>query len=474
MSVSFELEMRGLSSDGRAVGRTDEGLAVFVRGALPGQRVLVQMTRRKKSFAEAEVLSVIRHAEGERPAPCRHATECGGCPWQCLPYPMQLRWKKRIVADALNRIGHLGLSEDAVPEPLFASDGNAPAEWHCRNKMEFCFSQEDGQTVLGMRARSSHRAFNARHCLLQTPRTMAVLNELRELCAAHGLSAAPESTSSSRDTRAVLRYAVIREPRAGGCVLEMITLPAPSLAGIFRNIGEALLSSSCGVTGFIHSMRAARAAVAYGEKTVLALGQSEFRETLHINGRETSFHLGHASFFQVNTPAAELLYNTAVSMAGELFAPSPQWGDSCWDIYCGVGGLALSIAPHFSRVYGVEISSQAARLAAANAEANGMRHGTFLFESGNASSIKHAFKKYGAPDLLVTDPPRAGMDPDVTAAILKYLPPRLLLISCDPATLARDLALLVPAYALHAIQPVDIFPQTPHVETVVSMSRVDR
>ncbi|MBR4423886.1 MAG: TRAM domain-containing protein, partial [Mailhella sp.] len=175
MQDMLEIEAESLSSDGRAVGRTPEGIAVFVRGALPGQRVLARVARRRKSFIEAEAERVLRHADGERPPACPHAAECGGCPWQRMPYAEQLRWKRRIVLDALNRIGRLALPPQAVPEPLFARDGATPAEWRFRNKMEFCFAEDDGKTVLGLRARASRSAFDVRRCLLMPPSAMDVL-----------------------------------------------------------------------------------------------------------------------------------------------------------------------------------------------------------------------------------------------------------------------------------------------------------
>ncbi len=469
----LEIEAERLSSDGRAVGRTPEGIAVFIRGALPGQRVLARAVQRKRNFIEAEAVRVMRPASGERPPACPHAGGCGGCPWQCLPYREQLRWKRSIVVDALNRIGHLGLPSQAVPEPLFARDGTAPAEWRFRNKMEFCFAEEDGQTLLGLRARASRRVFDVRQCLLMPPRAMDVLEELRRLCAAQGLRAAPDrpSAPSAGGKLSVLRFAVVRMPRAGGCLLELITLPAPHLADAFRTIGKALLSSPCGITGFVHSVRASRSAVASGEKTVLTLGGPGLEEVLHIGGRSLTFRLGHASFFQVNTSAAEILYGTAERMAGEMFGGKEPWGQDCWDIYCGVGGLALTFAPHFKRIFGMEISRQAAGLAGDNAALNGLPAGSCRFAAGDASALERSFAGQGVPDLLVTDPPRAGMDPQTTASILRHRPPHLLLVSCDPATLARDLALLAPSYALRAIQPVDLFPQTPHVETVCALER---
>ncbi len=475
VSDSIELEIQSLSPDGRAVAKTADGLAVFVRGALPGQRILAQILKRKKNFAEAETLAVLQSSPRERPAPCLHASRCGGCPWQKMPSEDQLFWKKDILFQALKRIGRLSMEKDAIADPLHPFANGKPLEWGCRNKMEFCFAADkEGALVLGLRQRASHDVTDIRSCLLQTQRTMDVLSELRRLCASHGLSAAPQKTAvRGVQAGAILRFAVIREPVQGGCLAELITLPSPSRQKTLAAIGKQLLESGCGATGFVHSERADPAAVAYGTPR-FSCGSTALFETLVIEGRPLTLQMGHSSFFQVNSRAAELLYNAAAAAAKKSFDAQEQiWGSQCWDIYCGAGGLALSLAPHFRTIRGLEISAEAVELARKNAAASFPAGHAFHFEAGDAALLESFFSRFGCPDLLVTDPPRAGMDPQTTRSILKHLPPRLLLISCDPGSLARDLGLLSSAYRIESIQPVDLFPQTPHVETVVSMSRTN-
>ena len=490
---ALELTLHGFSPDGRTVGRTEEGLTVFVQGGVPGQRVLVRLTGVKKRLAEGELAEVLATAPEERPAPCPHAALCGGCPWQNLPYSGQLHWTGRIVEDALRRIGRLELPEGVLRPvlcPAPDTDGNAH-EWGTRSKMEFAFDTDrEGRTRLGLRSRASRSVVEVEHCLLQTPRTMAVLAALRKLCAELDLHAAPaaehprarqslrgQNQKFSRSVRQndILRFAVIREPRNGGCLVELITLPSPQEARRVRQLGEALMTGPWGVTGFVHSIRTAPAPVAYGESTVFTLGDCSLTETLSRQGRDVEFRLDHNSFFQVNTRAAELLYDTAADLARTLFpnTDGERWGAQCWDIYCGVGGLALTLAPHFDTVFGLEAVAPAIALAKANAEALGGET-RFTFEAGDAAALESCFKRFGKPDLLVTDPPRAGMDERTVQALLKHRPPRLILVSCNPATLARDLALLAPSYEINAVQPVDLFPQTPHIETVVSLRRKER
>ena len=476
---ALELDLHGLSPDGRTVGRSSDGMTVFVRGGLPGEHVLVRLTGIRKRMAEAELIRILRRSPEERPAPCPHAEACGGCPWQCLPYGGQLEWKKKLVQDALLRIGRLHLPDEAV-RPVLSCGENA--EWGYRNKMEFAFGRgEHGETLLGLRSRGSRSVTEVTSCRLQTARTMTVLAAVRDLCRKYNLHAAVSERAPQRSSTRkaafssavrqndILRFLVVREPCDGGCLVELITLPSPQEAVTLKKLGRELLDGPAGVTGFVHSTRTNPADVAYGEQTVLALGETELAETLHLQGRDVTFTLDHNSFFQVNSRAAELLYNTAADLASLLFDAGRDFrGRECWDIYCGVGDLALTMAPHFSRVCGLESVAQAVKLAAVNAERAGTDT-SFRFECGDAAHLERCFRREGVPDLLVTDPPRAGMDEKTVRSILEHRPQRLVLVSCNPATLARDLAMLAPAYCIRAVQPVDLFPQTPHVETVVSL-----
>ena len=456
-----ELELSGVTHDGRAVARPGDGPVVFVQGGLPGQRVLARLTAVKKRLAEARLLELITPAADERPAPCPHAAECGGCTWQSLPYPAQLIWKRRLLTDALIRIGHVAEAE-LLTRPTLPSPANAfgPGEWRYRNKMEFAFAPgPDGLPRLGLRRRASHEVVEVDRCLLQTERTMRVLAALRGLIRARSLSAGQTGKPDA------LRFAVIREPGTDphACVVELITGPALSASAV-TELGHALLSGPWGVSGFIHSTRTAPSDLACGEKTALVLGRADLAESLKVDGHTDPlrFALGHNAFFQVNTRAAELLYSSAVRLAAEYGGLSGEKKGSCWDLYCGVGGLALSLAPHFGTVLGLESVPAAVELARRNAAA----FPYCRFECADAGRVGEYFRRLGTPDLLSADPPRAGLDPRVVRALLRAQPPRLLMVSCNPATLARDVAGLAPAYELKAVQPVDLFPQTPHVESL--------
>ena len=492
-----ELVLTGFTHDGRCVARREGEAVVFVRGGLPGQRVLARLDsenpKKGGRFLEADLVSVLDSVPddmgGERPAPCPHAAECGGCPWQTMPYAGQLVWKERLLTDALARIGRLRIPRlpgnmyeavDAlarigrlrIPTPLFRPIIPSVKEWGYRNKMEFAFAPDvEKGIVLGLRRRNSRDVVEVPSCMLAAPRMMRAYDALREATRSSGLKAWDGK-------QGLLRHAVLRE--AGELLLvELICAPATEeeQTGV-RLIGEKLLSSGL-ADGFVHSERRARADIAYGERTLHRAGKTFLTETLNLPHDNTlRLRLGHDSFFQVNTDTAARLYGEALLMALEFSVgmedSSPQLHKknnlhTCWDVYCGVGGLALTMAPYFDRVLGLESVAPAVELARKNA--NELTH--VRFECADAARLGEYFRRFGTPDLLVCDPPRAGMDEKTTQAILRARPEHLILVSCNPATLARDLARLAggekATYELLAARPVDMFPHTPHVECVTAL-----
>ena len=482
-TTDTELVLTGFSHDGRCVARREGEPVVFVSGGLPGQRILARVAPQRagsgKRMLEAELVRVLAPVPGdmggERPAPCPHAEDCGGCPWQALPYTGQLVWKERLLMDALVRIGKLRLPSHIL-RPIIASS----AEWGFRNKMEFAFAPGvEERPLLGLRRRNSREVVEISSCLLASPRMMAAFCFLREAIQRSSLNA-------WNGRNGLLRHAVLRE--AGGALLvELITAPAKERdTARIRSLGEELVASGM-VDGFAHSVRQAKSEVAYGESTPFSTGKTALTEIVDLPrtpGGHTEplrLQLGHASFFQVNGPMASKLYGEALTMALEALegtanhVPGKQWKagagklPSCWDIYSGVGGLALSMAPYFERVLGLETVAPAVRLARQNAAAFPQAR----FECADAARLGEYFRRFGPPDLLVCDPPRAGMDGKTTQAILRARPRCLVLVSCNPATLARDLAQLTVGdaapYEILAVRPVDMFPQTPHIECVVSL-----
>lgn len=462
------LDLTAFSHDGRSIGRIaiDEqsepqpeaqGMVVFVQGGLPGQRALVKLTRVKSRMAEATLLDVLSAAPDERPMPCPHGSECGGCPWQAMPYAEQCRWKEQLVRDALKRIGNITLP-DEICQPIIPS----PQEWGYRNKMEFAFAPgPNQQPILGLRRRGSRGIVEVEHCQLQSPLTMRVLALVREQMKFTDLPAW-ESTDGGRPGQqtggaGIWRFLVVRTPASGGCVAEIITAPAPRHYQAIQAMGERLLTLEPQLTGFVHSVRRAPTDVAYGEESICKLGACALHEDVCVNGHTVHLQLEHNAFFQVNTAAAEQLYQ-AVYQAAKL-----DGSEYVCDVYCGVGGLALSLAPFAKQVLGLEQSAKAVQLAKENAA----DHSHLSFEMADAAYIGKYFRRQ-LPDVVVADPPRAGLAPEMIASLIKYKPRKLVLVSCNPATLARDLAQLLP-YQITSFQTLDLFPQTPHCECVVSL-----
>lgn len=435
----LELRVDALVSDGRGLGRHD-GVVVIVEGALPGQLVRAEIVKVQKSIAEAELADVLERSPDEQEPPCPHAGRCGGCAWQSLAYEKQLGWKERIVRDALERVGK-------VQEPPMLPILPSPAPWGYRNKMEFAFGLSEAGKAVGLRERGSRRIVEVTGCLLQTPLTMRVLAAVREL-----------ANGPFREVDG--RFLVIREPQAGGCFVELIAGPGCD-AGTGERFAAALRAAVPDVSGFALSQRSASSDVAYGEKTLYADGRLAER----IGA--VTLRLGHNAFFQVNTPAAELLYAEAARFAALDDLKRPV----LWDVYGGVGSIGLYMAAGRDiRVVGIEEMPGAVRCARENVRAHGLKN--YKVEQGDAKSVIGRLLRLGPkPDVVVVDPPRAGIDAKVAQQLAEAAPARLVYVSCNPATLARDVARLAPAFRLKAVRPVDLFPQTPHVETVALLEK---
>ncbi len=466
-----EIQLSSLAHDGRAVGRMEidgqNQRVVFVQGALPGQKVLAHITKLKKNFAEGVCVDVLQQSADFVAPLCVHAEECGGCSLQSMPYEKQLFWKQNMLKEALQRIGkvqHIPLSK------MYAS----PLLWGYRNKMEFAVGLDaiSGKVYLGLRASASHNIIPTPHCLLMPQECEQVLQRLEKLIngtgfepwnALQGQGASTQKTSNSVQT-GLWRHVVIRMPHAEGkksCHIQIITAPASAEQRlIIARLGQDLLTANLGVVGFVHEERDSSTLYAQGERCITQLGERHLCEKL----AGVSYKIAHNSFFQVNTLAAEHLCVEAKAMA------DLKDDEIIWDIYCGVGAPGLGLAKHAKALYGVESSAQAIDMARHNAAQLGYEHCNYvvakaerLMKSNHKSSkIKPVLPK---PDVIVVDPPRAGMHADVVQTILAVNPKRIVYISCNPATLARDIALLGVKYELGSLSAVDLFPHTAHVES---------
>ncbi|MDR1124748.1 MAG: hypothetical protein LBM64_01625 [Deltaproteobacteria bacterium] len=443
MGSRLELEICDLNVDGSAVAR-HAGRVCFLDRGLPGERVLAEVTGQKKRALLARVLETLAPSPDEVRPFCPYFGECGGCALQNLSYPAQLRFKQQRARQVLSRIGGVAFSglPDILPSPRLAG---------YRNKMEYAFGQEDSGAVrLGLKRRASNEVLDLESCPLQSPAAGAVLRAVRAWARANGL--APRSL-------------VLREPeylkegvRQRSAELVCAAAPAPAL---LDKLWAALAGE--GVTSLLITLKISGAAGQPGRPVKLYGPRSLWEEfgTLLLE-----FPLD--GFAQTNTGAAALLYAKAAEYAGL------RAGETLWDVYSGAGALALYIGKEAGSILGLEQNAAAVQAARANAARLGPHphYGRARFEAGEAARLLPALAlklKNKRPDLLVADPPRGGMSARVLEGIVKARPGRLLYVSCDPATLARDLAGLGPFYRLRSLALVDMFPHTPHLEAVAAL-----
>jgi len=435
-----------LAYGGEAVGR-HQGLVVFASGAAAGETVRVRVRRVQRRHAEADVIAV-ETASPERVLPrCVHfAQGCGGCTWQHVEYAGQLRAKETAVRDSLARLGGL---HDLPLRPIIP----APSPWHYRNKMEFAFHPEG---VLGLHPRGAwHSILPLHECFLAPPLTVALVKAAQTFARAAHLS-----LHDPRTHQGLLRELVVRHSQGPGeTMLGIVTSPGPFDAA--AAMAECLAAVDTSVVSVVRSIRASSDTSAPLQQTTLLRGQDHITET--IDGLR--FGIGVETFFQTNTAQAERLVALVRELAGDLA------GALAIDVYCGVGMFTLALAYVGAKAVGIELSASSVEAARANARNNDLPEAHFF--AGDARTVlPQVLAEHGTPRVVVLDPPRAGAGGKVMRRIARAAPARIIYVSCNPTTLARDLAELGPfGYRVSVVQPLDLFPQTYHVETVVVLDR---
>ncbi len=450
----IELQLASLAHDGRAVGR-DMQRVVFVQGGLPGQRVKARIIKTKKNFAEAECVEILEEAEDFIEPPCSHAKDCGGCPLQSMPYAKQLFWKENMLKEALQRIGKL----QHVP---FTRMHASPNLWAYRNKMEFAVGYDaSGKLILGLRGKGSHEIVATPACLLMPESFKPVLMKVQNLMAATGLKpwqGEKQAQRGQENPDTLWRHVVLRVcDKPFGCHVQLITAPTNGKnRHTIARLGQNLLDAKLGVVGFVHEERHSASLFAMGERCITSLGEKNL--TLHLAGMD--YALPHGAFFQINTAAAQYICTEAARMA------DLQGHEILWDVYCGVGAPGLHMAKKAQAVFGVESHKAAIDIAKQNAAHMGMEHCTYVADK--AENVLHTWPK---PHVVLLDPPRAGMHAKAIESVLKAKPEQIVYISCNPATLARDIAVLCTAYSVESVSAVDLFPHTAHVESCIHLRK---
>ena len=464
--TELTLNIESLAYGGQGLARVDD-FVVFIRYAIPGQSVRARIVKKRKSYAEARLLEVLKKSEHTVETPCEHFGVCGGCAFQQLDYQVQCKEKGRQVFDLIERVAGLHDFErhDTLP---------SPDVFRYRNKMEFSFSDQRWLTrkeidsgsdiereplYVGMHARGFYdKVVTINECHLCPPVTSQILARVRKVALESGLPA-----YSTRTHTGFWRFCVIRTSHnTDDIMVNVITSRhEPGVADALKSELEAVPQ----ITSLINGITASKSSVAYCKTEHLLKGESVITEKLG----ELTFQLSSNSFFQTNTRQAGQLY--AVIRETAEFKPD----DTVFDLYCGAGSIALYISGDVRQVTGFESVRPAVDNAVTNAELNNISNCEFV-----CTDLMHALKnadavleRYGRPDVVILDPPRGGMHPKTVEAVLRYQPRRIVHVSCNPATLARELQTLCATdYRLVSVQPVDMFPHTAHVESVSKLERV--
>jgi 23S rRNA (uracil1939-C5)-methyltransferase len=444
VALDQELELRidSLAYGGNGVARLN-GFVVFVRRGLPGDTVRARVTKVKRSHAEAIAVEVLEPGADRVEAPCVHYPACGGCRFQDLAYERQLEAKAGQVADALARIGGFA---DLELEPA------VPAEsiFHYRNKLEYSFTETPDGVGLGLhRAGRWDEVLDIEKCWLTTDVGNAIRNVVRDWARAEGLTVYDQATHEG-----YLRHLVVREGRNTGQALVVLVTAPGRLDGEERLV-EALQRFP-EVRSIYHAVND-RPAEVTNVPGKLLWGEDAIEE--EILGLR--FRVRPNAFLQTNTAMAEVLYALALEYAGLTGE------ETVFDLYCGTGTIALSMAREALTVWGVEVSEESVACAIENAELNGITN-TAFFAGEVGDSIEELHERAGKPDVVVVDPPRAGLSAKALRRIARLEPARIVYVSCNPTTLAGNAKELVGehGYRLERARPVDMFPHTPHIETV--------
>jgi 23S rRNA (uracil1939-C5)-methyltransferase len=442
--AELELEIGALAYGGAGVARLD-GYVLFVQGAVTGDRVRARVTKRKRGYAEARLVELLD------PSPDRIAPRAPhpGAPWQVLPYERQLAEKESQVREALVRIG--GFEQPPV-EPIIP----AVEPWRYRNKLEYSFgeSEDDDRLVLGFHKPGRWNEIDdVTDDILASERVDEVREAVKAWCRNEGLSA-----YDRREGSGFLRNLVVREGRRSGQIQARFV----TSEGDFRaaELAEALH----GVSGVLWTRTGGVAETTREGETELLAGSATIDEELTVAGEKLRFRISPDAFFQTNTEMAERLYGSAVELA-EL-----SGRERVYDLFSGIGTIALALAPAAGEVWGIELVEQAVADALQNARLNGIDNARF-YAGDVRTAMRPLMEEAGKPDVLVVDPPRAGLSQKVVRRMIETEAKRIVYVSCNPTTLAPNARQLADAgYTLDRVRPVDMFPQTPHIECVAQLS----
>ncbi len=450
-----------VAAEGKAIAKVD-GMAVFVPYAVPGDVVDIQLTRKKRSFAEGRVVRFEKYSENRSVPFCEHFGVCGGCKWQSLPYKEQLKYKSNQVTDNLERIGKVDLPEMT---PIFG----APEDKFYRNKLEFTFSNKRWLTEKEISSEKEFTQLNAlgfhipgmfdkvldiKKCWLMDDLHNDIRNSVREFCLNNKYT-----FFDLRNQEGLMRTLIIRNTSIGEWMVIVVFYEDDEEKR--EKLMNHIKTEYPQITSLLYIINQKANDTITDQEVITWSGRDHIFEEME----GLKFKIGPKSFYQTNSEQAYHLYEIARGFA-EL-----SGNELVYDLYTGTGTIANFIARDSKRVIGIEYVEEAIADAKVNSEINGIDN-TLFFAGDMKDVLNESFiDEYGRPDVIITDPPRAGMHEDVVNAILFAEPEKIVYVSCNPATQARDLSLLDLKYRVSRVQPVDMFPQTHHVENVVLLER---
>ena len=453
-----ELEISDLAYGGKSVAKLD-GLVVLIKGGagvyplttsgIPGDIVKVEIVKRKSNFAEAKILEIVKESDLRTKPVCSHFGLCGGCSWQDLKYEEQLKFKTKQVKESLKHIG--GFSDFPIQEALGSDE-----MFYYRNKMEYAFAPDPNkQLILGLHPRERFdKVFDLKECFLQSEKANQIVDFVREFAKQKKLI-----PYDFKERSGFLRFLAIREGKNTG--MTMVNLVTNKGEFPFKDeFSSRLVSNFPFIKSIVRNINSKLANIAVGEEEELLGGERTITERLG----KFKFEISSNSFFQTNTRQAEKLYEIVLNMA------DLKGDESVLDLYCGTGTISIFLSQNAKKVVGVESVKESVENAQRNAELNGVTNCEFVCGEVKKVLAKLVDDKQ-IPDLVVVDPPRVGLHKHVVKSLLKMRAPKIIYVSCNPSTLARDLKILCEEwYKLERVQPIDMFPHTYHIEAVVELT----
>lgn len=456
-----EVEVLGMADRGLSIGKDSEGKVIFLEGVVPGDIVDARILRKRKGYFQGLPERFLKFSESRQKAACQHFEDCGGCKWQNLNYQRQLREKERIVHDAFQRIAKTNIKESLPILP-------APEIYQYRNKMEFSFSSQRWRTksevesdaevpdrALGLHPpRFFNKVIDIHECLLMPALNDEIRNFIRDFAFEHQLT-----FYDPLKHQGFLRNMILRCTTTGEWMLILIF--AYNDESLREALMQALLAKFPQISSLQYVINQKKNDTIFDQEVILAHGASFIVEKLG----DLKYQIRPKSFFQTNSNQAKRLYDVVKSFA------SLQSSDIVYDLYTGTGTIALYLAAECQTIVGVEEVEDAIKDARENARNNYVENAHFYV--GDVKNIfqENLLVKHGNPDVVISDPPRAGMHDQVVMRILQAKPHKIVYISCNPATQARDVQMLSQDYRVEKIQPVDMFPHTHHIENVALLIR---